>query len=371
MLAACATTAVPTSSGEALAAAEAALAEGRPAEAREILLPLRGRSPELDALLGDACFAAGEWDEAERAWRSVRESAPAPLRVRANMGLGSLAERRRDFHLAMRRFDDARAAAATDETRYAALRRYGLSAIEAGDRVRAASALASLPGGHPARGEIEEALLRRGMGPVRTAAPSRPGDPGFEPAAIRAGSPPVPVAILGRHEWGARAVRPAGDPEPMGPVRRITIHHTATAGKNGAARSEAVALLRSIQFSHQSERLWADIGYHYLIDAAGRVWEGRVESLQGAHAGNREANRGNLGVALLGDFERSAPGPEQEAALVGLLATLCHRHGIDPSRIQGHGDVAGEFRAGGTSCPGRQVRDRLPDLRRRVRQAVD
>jgi N-acetyl-anhydromuramyl-L-alanine amidase AmpD len=148
----------------------------------------------------------------------------------------------------------------------------------------------------------------------------------------------------------------------MGSITRVTVHHTATPRDGRGSATDAAAELRSIQNSHQGERGWADIGYHFLIDGAGRVWEGREIQYQGAHAGNREANRSNLGIALLGDFDRTPPTREQEEALVRVLRAQCATHGIAVRHVQGHNDVAHEFHTGGTSCPGRFLASKLPEL---------
>ena len=65
--------------------------------------------------------------------------------------------------------------------------------------------------------------------------------------------------------------------------------------------------MKAYQTGHQQTNHWADIGYHYVIDRQGRIWEGRELSWKGAHAGNKQANENNVGIALIGNFENVEP----------------------------------------------------------------
>ncbi len=164
---------------------------------------------------------------------------------------------------------------------------------------------------------------------------------------------------VSRRDWQARPLRPGY--EPMSRPYRITIHHTsepfssldAAAGRHEVRRTQAF---------HQDMRGWADIGYHFLIDPAGRVYQGRELRWQGAHAGrSRDGvinhNVGNLGVCLLGNFvpqpdrgpdyaRGQQPTPEQFAALERLVDRLREEYGISRSQVWGHS----HFRE--TACPG-------------------
>ncbi len=161
-----------------------------------------------------------------------------------------------------------------------------------------------------------------------------------------------------RASWGARTTR--SNVEPMGNPFRITIHHSAEPLLSTTV-SASEAEVRRIQKSHQDPpRGWADIGYHFLIDRAGRVVEGRPIRFQGAHAGNRETNRGNIGICVLGNFvpqpERGPdyaraqhPSEAQWKSLERLVGALRKRYGIPRRQIFAHKD----FRD--TSCPGPEL----------------
>ncbi|MSR48346.1 MAG: N-acetylmuramoyl-L-alanine amidase [Planctomycetes bacterium] len=188
------------------------------------------------------------------------------------------------------------------------------------------------------------ATAARGV-PPRAAPPEAATQP---PAAAKA--PP----ILPRTSWGARRTRSNFD--RMTPITRVTVHHTATRLSSNSARVAADAI-RSYQREHQEKEGWADIGYHFMVDPAGRIWEGRPLTYQGAHAGSPELNVGNIGIALIGDFTVQQPTSAQKKALVELLDSLCAKYRLAQSRVYTHQEI----RDTGTACPG-------PALQRVVEQ---
>lgn len=193
--------------------------------------------------------------------------------------------------------------------------------------------------------------------------------------AAPAGQPPV----VSRRGWGADESLRRGSPS-FSPVSRMAVHHTVTPNDD----PDPASTVRAIYAYHVRSNGWADIGYNFLIDAAGRVYEGRWardygageaptgesadgRGVVGAHTSGN--NDGSVGVALLGDFTRRAPSPAALDALAQLLAWEADRHGVDPlgtatwsggrtmSTIVGHRDV------GATSCPGDELYARLPAIR--------
>lgn len=149
--------------------------------------------------------------------------------------------------------------------------------------------------------------------------------------------------IRAREEWGARGIRP--DHVPMTPITSITVHHTAMPppGKYGT-----IAQLKQIQDIHTQDKGWADVGYHFLIDPNGEIWEGRRLIFQGAHAGGA-ANIGNVGVCLMGNFETSRVPPAQMQALSDLVAALRNQFDVPKSEVRTHR----EWKA--TACPGQHL----------------
>lgn len=174
---------------------------------------------------------------------------------------------------------------------------------------------------------------------------------------VSAGIPPkraLKPFIHSRTEWRAENAERI----PLDKVKdRVVVHHTAffvtdavkASVTNKTSWNAAVAHVHQAQDLHKRVRGWSDVGYHYMIDWKGRIFQGRPVDRLGAHTeGN---NRGSIGVVLLGDFSRQRPTLEQVASLKTLLRWLLSVHGISPKSIQGHN----QFKY--TLCPGKSLDD--------------
>lgn len=163
---------------------------------------------------------------------------------------------------------------------------------------------------------------------------------------------PKPVLTIQRREqWSARPTR--RNVQAMGSIEAITIHHTGEAAPPRLASDAMVrAYLQKLQRYVQDEKRWADIGYHYLIDSRGKVWEGRALRHQGAHAGNPSLNKGNVGIALIGNFDLERPTGAQIESMRLLVEDLARTHQIPVSRICTHRQCREKGGLGMTDCPG-------------------
>ena len=141
--------------------------------------------------------------------------------------------------------------------------------------------------------------------------------------------------VKGRHEWGAAPPARPLTPLDPGQVTDVYLHHTT-----GPQQPEIQPWLRSIQRFHQETRGWNDIGYSYIVDRNGTVWEGRGGNV-GAHT--KGFNSRAIGIDYLGDGEQPVPDPALRAInlLIDLMATRY------PIRI-----VRGHRNVGKTACPG-------------------
>jgi hypothetical protein len=175
--------------------------------------------------------------------------------------------------------------------------------------------------------------------------------------------------ILVRSDWGAARTLPNHD--PMGKVSRITIHHSAMGVEEEAPIEEVKAKLRLIQASHTGYKGWADIGYHFIIDCSGRVWEGRPLEYQGAHAGNNEMNRGNIGICVMGNYDLQKPAAQQIDSLERLVAHLMKEYRIPLRRIYTHKEMNDLYGRGFTDCPGTNLQREVTAMRRRFAAASD
>ncbi|MFC1687799.1 N-acetylmuramoyl-L-alanine amidase [Patescibacteria group bacterium] len=159
------------------------------------------------------------------------------------------------------------------------------------------------------------------------------------------------------------------DPEYAMP-EKIIIHHTA--GSDGG--NDPASIVRAIYYWHAVVLEWGDIGYNYLIDSEGNIYEGRAggDGVIGGHAYNEKLeigyNRGTIGIALLGNYESKIPTDAAITALTKLVAVLGARFNIEPEgesyfingvipNVVGHKDVDN------TLCPGVNLYDDLDTIR--------
>jgi len=136
--------------------------------------------------------------------------------------------------------------------------------------------------------------------------------------------------IVTRAEWGA------ADPKctwPAAPaVQAVIVHHTA--GTNSYnTQAEAMKQIRNDQAYHQKTRGWCDIGYNFIVDKWGNIYEGAAGSLTSAIIGGHTAgfNTGSVGVSMLGNYDAVAPNSSMVAAIGQLAAWKLSAAGVDPN----------------------------------------
>ncbi|WP_051217992.1 FG-GAP-like repeat-containing protein [Nocardioides insulae] len=188
-------------------------------------------------------------------------------------------------------------------------------------------------------------------------------------AAGRAAQP----RIFTRAQWGANESLRDGSPR-YGVIRAGIVHHTVNA--NDYTQAQVPGIIRSIYAYHTRSRGWSDIGYNFLVDRWGRIWEGRAGGITrpviGAHAS--EYNDVAFGVSVIGNYEIARPGTAVLAAFGRIMAWKLGLHGIDPQqRVTLHGRsfpaIIGHRDTKSTACPGRYLYAQLPAIRRRAKAA--
>lgn len=117
----------------------------------------------------------------------------------------------------------------------------------------------------------------------------------------------------------------------------VVVHHSVL------YEGDDLDTVREVQRLHQDDRLWADVGYHYLVGKNGMVYEGRPVEVRGVHVGGY--NTGTIGVCLLGNFVEDQPTQSQINAAQALIQWLATR--FDLSHLAGHKNFND-----GTQCPG-------------------
>ena len=180
----------------------------------------------------------------------------------------------------------------------------------------------------------------------------------------KAGAP----AIVPRKGWNADEKIRRAEPSFAAALRLALVHHTA--GANGYTGAEAPAVVRAIQLYHVKGNGWNDVGYNFLVDRFGTVYEGRYGGVErnvvGAHA--EGFNTGSVGVAVLGEYSSLAVTPKARDSLARLLAWRLDLAHVDPATTQsyisgGNGrfpaglpvflrTVSGHRDTGFTDCPG-------------------
>jgi len=140
----------------------------------------------------------------------------------------------------------------------------------------------------------------------------------------------------------------------MNGISHITVHHEGWTAVWFSDYRATQARLRLIQKAHMDRR-WADIGYHYIIDRAGRLWEGRPIQYQGAHVPGH--NEHNIGLMVLGNFELQHPSDAQMTKLQETLIQLRRQYDVPISHVHTHQELTP------TKCPGKALQPEMVAMR--------
>src|SRR5206468_10429247 len=129
--------------------------------------------------------------------------------------------------------------------------------------------------------------------------------------------PPVP--IITRPQWGGDSVPPRAAPE-FGEVRAAFVHHTVNS--NDYQPQDSAGIVLAIARYHRDTNGWNDIGYNFLVDRYGQVFEGRAGGIEAAVVGAQAQgyNAQSTGIACLGTFStvaQSEAGIDALARLIG------------------------------------------------------
>ena len=196
------------------------------------------------------------------------------------------------------------------------------------------------------------------------------------------GAPDAP-AIIPREAWGGDQCPPRAAPA-YGDVRLGVVHHTVDSNEYGPQDSAAIVL--AICRYHRNTNGWRDIGYNFLVDRYGQVFEGRGGGVDqpviGAQA--QGYNGVSTGVANIGTFTAVAQTPEAVRATARLLAWKLPLHGVPVTgqvTVTSAGGPSNRYRAGSavtferisghrdadrTACPGDALFVQLPEIRRQA-----
>jgi hypothetical protein len=196
------------------------------------------------------------------------------------------------------------------------------------------------------------------------------------------GQPP----IIARSAWAGQRSLPAVVPA-YGEVKLAFVHHTDSL--NDYSPGQVPSIIEGMYIFHRYVRGWNDIGYNFVVDLFGRIWEARMggidQAVVGAQAGGY--NLESTGAAVIGTFSDAVPSATALASLQRLIAWKLSLHGVPtlgdvtvvvdpasyfytPFRPGQHVSlprVAGHRQGCTTDCPGNAFYARLPFLRPRIR----
>jgi hypothetical protein len=198
--------------------------------------------------------------------------------------------------------------------------------------------------------------------------------------------------IYTRSQWGAdeslrKSSCPKG-PDYSSTIKMGFVHHTD--GPNGYTQSQVPSIIRSIYAYHVKSNGWCDVGYNFLVDRFGRIWEGRYGGISkaviGAHTGGFNTN--SFGVSLIGTFSSVTPSAAMLSGVEKVFAWKLGMYYRDPSAkttlvaasfsgsrfatgstvtfnvISGHRD------ADSTTCPGSAAYAKLATIRAGVKSLI-
>ncbi|MDO7867487.1 FG-GAP-like repeat-containing protein [Nocardioides jiangxiensis] len=189
-----------------------------------------------------------------------------------------------------------------------------------------------------------------------------------------AGTTTVPrPTIYSRAQWGAdESWRKAA---PLyGNIAAGFIHHTVNA--NDYTADQVPGIIRSIYAYHTKTKGWNDIGYNFLIDRFGRIWEGRYGGVDKdvVPAATQGYNSYSFAASAIGNYEEAQPSSATLDAYARLYAWKLALKGIaadDTSQYVGSRyfqAINGHRDAGQTACPGKYLYAQIPGIRTAARK---
>ncbi|MGW0825014.1 N-acetylmuramoyl-L-alanine amidase [Streptomyces sp. NPDC002845] len=168
---------------------------------------------------------------------------------------------------------------------------------------------------------------------TESASPSAPAAASASAPAGSAAQVPAPrPPITSRAGWGADESISPEEPGylPGGKIKAVVVHHTAES--NSYTCAEAPAVVRGIYAYHVKQLGWRDIGYNFLVDKCGTVYEGRKggvdKPVMGAHTYG--FNTETTGISVLGTYTDAAPSKAALTSVARVAAWKLGQYGVDP-----------------------------------------
>ncbi|MFF4142475.1 FG-GAP-like repeat-containing protein [Streptomyces sp. NPDC001698] len=173
--------------------------------------------------------------------------------------------------------------------------------------------------------------------------------PGGAPRTVPAARPSTVVRppVITQAEWGAWTGH-GSTPRYGTRIEAAVVHDTGAGSDNELSCVQSGARLRTLQQGHLA-RGYEDIGYNFVVDRCGQVFEGRGGGTDlpvvGAH--ERGSNTGTVGISFIGDFATAKPSPAARDAIARIVAWKFGMYGIDPAGKVALGTGSGARADGG------------------------
>ncbi|HWH96662.1 MAG TPA: peptidoglycan recognition protein, partial [Baekduia sp.] len=198
--------------------------------------------------------------------------------------------------------------------------------------------------------------------------------------AAQAGGQPT---IIPRSAWGGDGLPPRADPD-YGDVQVAFVHHTVSA--NDYAPEDSAGIVLAMAKYHRDTNGWNDLGYNFVVDKYGQIFEGRAGGIDQAVIGAQAQgyNSHSTGIANIGTFTDVGQTEAALDAMARLIAWKLPLHGAPVTGqvvlTSGGGDlnryssgtpvtlerISGHRDGDATACPGDALYAQLPDVRRRT-----
>ncbi len=195
---------------------------------------------------------------------------------------------------------------------------------------------------------------------------------GIPVAKISADGAGLGPNIISRKSWEANEGYMKWAPE-YAEVKAIVIHHTA--GEQAATTTDQAAAMRNLYYGHAVSFGWGDIGYNYVVDANGAIYEGRAGGNSAVAGHALGYNYGTIGISVIGDYTTRVPSADQTKAIEDLVAYLAYKNNLDIGNkvflkdktinvVSGHRDL------NPTACPGENIYIRMDEIRMGVAEKL-
>lgn len=197
----------------------------------------------------------------------------------------------------------------------------------------------------------------------------------FMQAATATTDDSAPPQIVTRAQWGADESYRYDTYGEIWPPEYITLHHVIIHHTETSNTQDPVVAVRAIYYYHAVDQGWGDIGYNYLVDRNGNIYQGRVggQNVVGGHS--YQYAFGSAGISIIGDYSQVRESDAAKAGLVSIVSWVGRF--LDPygrkdfleipqlHQICAHRDV------NDTSCPGDMLYADIPAIRDLVAATLD